>query len=161
MDTRLSILDKLAGQEGLRLVSRIFIGLSLIALLIFFVILNYFANDKSDYSTIVQTLWNTRDNLNMVILAVASVLLAAIGVMTWLFCLYASFRLAGPLYRLENLLELETADKHKPFIPLRKNDSTLLKMSYDSFTDAIESNSQQKKGVLAIIMCRLRGKYLL
>jgi len=110
-------------------------------------ILNFFGGQEADYNRIVQILWNTRNNLTMVTLTVTSILVSIIGIMTWLLCLYASFRLAGPIYRLENLLENEITDQNTSFTHLRENDLFLLKLSYHSLRKAVLNQKKLKDDV--------------
>lgn len=137
---KFSLLRKFADREVLYLIAKLSLGSSIITLLFLIFIVNYFGGSEEGYSEIVKVLWVTSDNLPLAVLTIGSFMVALVAIMVWLLCLYSSFRLVGPLYRLQKQLGLATSDKSVRFTRLRKKDSVLLKVCYHSVREAIRVN---------------------
>ena len=70
----------------------------------------------NSYADIVGAHSLASQNLGPALLLFGLALLAFAGIVTWLIALYSSFRIAGPLYRLAQNLELEI--EHGPAVPI-------------------------------------------
>ena len=147
MKLNFSIVRKLAGKEVLRLIAKISLGLSFLAIIFLLFIAYYFGSDEKSYSEIIYVLWQTRDNLLLSVFIVGSFMITFIAMITWVLCLYSSFRLVGPLHRLQTQLGLVTKDEDIHLTRLRHKDSLLLKMSYRSARESIKKNKEEEKSI--------------
>ncbi len=113
-----------AGMPGisrLQLVSRIAGLTGLLALLVLGAVV-WWLNDAGgdSYVEVIRAHVLTRRQLGPALLVAGLCLLASVALITWLFTLYGSFRIAGPLYRFTcNLRQAE----HEPPLRIRRNDS--------------------------------------
>jgi exonuclease VII small subunit len=76
----------------------------------------------SSYGQIVDVLGSTRHNLGPAIAVLGLVLVGFAGIVVWLFSLYASFRVAGPLYRMARDLEIQIEHGLATPVPIRATD---------------------------------------
>jgi hypothetical protein len=83
-----------------------------------------FISDASgeSYWHVVRSHSITRQSLGPSLLLAGCLLAAAVAIITWLFSLYASFRIAGPLYRFARNMEgmIETGSAR--IVPIRQED---------------------------------------
>ena len=107
-----------------RLVARIgtsvavasFLGLILVLLLVS-------DNDAATYGEVVGAYGLARQNLGPAMAIFGLVAVTVAGVSAWLFSLYASFRIAGPLYRLSRNLERQIEHGPVAAVPIRAGDA--------------------------------------
>lgn len=108
----------------LKLVAKISLALGVIALSALVIALTLVTDQGGEsYSAIVQVQQLKSDNLGKVMLLVGLVLLTLTSLVTWAIALYSSLRIAGPLYRFSQNLQLATADEAAPLVALRKGDA--------------------------------------
>lgn len=108
----------------LKLVARISLAIGLLAAITLIIALVLITDQSGDaYSAIVQAQHLKSENLGKVMLLAGLVLVAITGLATWLITLYSSLRIAGPLYRFSQNLQLAMADESAPLINIRKGDS--------------------------------------
>lgn len=105
----------------LQLISKLSISIFLMTTLTLLVSLVLaFANHDSSYSGFINSQTITRHNLQIVLVIASIFLLSVTALITWLICLYSSFKVAGPLYRFtQNLLHAPDPDS---MLPVRSND---------------------------------------
>ncbi len=147
MQENFSIMRKLAGREVLRFTAKISMGLSILSIVFLALIISFYGSDEKGYSEIIVALWRTNDNLLLSVLIVGSMLIIIVAIMTWIICLYSSFRLAGPIYRLQQQLGLASNDNSTQLTRLRNQDSLLLKMSYRSARESIRVSRIVEKDI--------------
>lgn len=119
----------------LKLVSRFALYTSIVAVAML-VLSVLFLTDKmgSSYVEVIYAHSLTEKHLKPVLLISGLCLLAFVAFITWLFTIYSSFRIAGPLYRFSR--NLEQAAEGKAPLGVRKDDalqdvSEQLKQSYN------------------------------
>ena len=147
MDGNFSIMRKLADREVLRMIAKISMGLSIISIVILGIIISINGSDEQAYSELIQVLWRTSDNLLLSVIIAGSVMITIVSIMTWMLCLYSSFRWAGPLYRLQLQLGLAAHDKSIHLTRLRNHDSLLLKMSYRNARESMRISRNAEKNI--------------
>ena len=105
----------------LQLISKLSISIFLMTTLTLLVSLVVaFANHDSSYSGFISSQTITRHNLQLAIVIASVFLLSVTALITWLICLYSSFKVAGPLYRFtKNLLH---APDTNSMLPVRSSD---------------------------------------
>jgi len=105
----------------LSMVARIALGTGLAAAVILVLTLA-FAVDRSGatYAELVQAHAITQRNLGPAFLVGGLALASITGFLTWLICLYSSFRVAGPLFRFTR--NLEQASETDLLSDIRRND---------------------------------------
>jgi hypothetical protein len=83
-----------------------------------------YITDKSgtSYWEVVKSRSMTRQSLGPAMLVAGLSLVAVTALMTWLISLYASFRVAGPLYRFSRNLELLIENGAATLVPIRRQD---------------------------------------
>ncbi len=109
--------------ETFRLVARIGASVAAVSLLgLVLVLLLVSDNDAATYGEIIGAYGLARQNLGpaMAIFGLTAATLA--GVSAWLFSLYASFRIAGPLYRISRNLERQIELGPVATVPIRTGD---------------------------------------
>ncbi len=107
-----------------RLVGKLGLSVGVAATAVLLLTLTLITHDGGEsYGQIVQAHALTRQYLGPAMVVAGLVLLAIIGVITWLIALYSSFRIAGPLYRFSRNLELATAIGPVVPIKIRKDDA--------------------------------------
>lgn len=125
------------------LVARIALGVG--ALCVAVLLLTLFAathDSGASYLEVIRSHAITRRNLGLALWIAGCIVVSAAGVLTWMVALYASFRIAGPFYRLSRNLELELAAGPVPPVPIRR-------------TDALQRESHE----LGDAACRLHSHY--
>jgi hypothetical protein len=95
-------------------------GLSFAALLLLLAFLS--DNTGSSYLDIVKSGSITRKSLGPGMLLAGLFLVGATAAITWLISLYASFRIAGPLFRFSRNMELLIGSEDVTLTPIRKED---------------------------------------
>ena len=96
---------------------------SLAALLAMLIIqFNYFDHEGSTYLELIHGFQLTHDRLFMVMTLAALCLFVITGVTAWIITLYASFKFAGPIYRLTRNIDEFIADRFSTLTPIRRND---------------------------------------
>jgi hypothetical protein len=108
----------------LKLVAKISLAIGAVAMIALVIALTMITDQSgASYSAIVQVQHLKSENLGKVMLLAGLVLLAITGLVTWLIALYSSFRIAGPLYRFSQNLQLATANESAALINIREGDS--------------------------------------
>jgi HAMP domain-containing protein len=74
------------------------------------------------YWRVVRSHSITRQSLATSLLLAGCLLVLAVAFITWLFSLYASFRIAGPLYRFARNLEQLSGGGTARLVPIRQDD---------------------------------------
>lgn len=88
-----------------------------------FLLLNFIGNDAgSTYWSVVKSGSITRQSLAPGMLLAGLLLVSAAAAVTWLVALYASFRIAGPLFRLSRNMEILIGSGDATLVPIRRND---------------------------------------
>ncbi len=110
-------------QFPLKLVGRIALLVSLAAVLILAVMLMFIGGESGrTYLDVIRAYRYTQDALGPALTIAGLALLAITGLLTWLVTLYGSFRIAGPLYRMQcNLEQSRSFGPIRP-IPIRGTD---------------------------------------
>ncbi|QSX39991.1 hypothetical protein [Shewanella cyperi] len=108
-------------------------------------------DSHQDYQKSIQALALTQRNLGWMMALAGTWLLGATAATTWLITLYSSFRLAGPLYRFTQDLQLREMGSDAPLLHIRRDDylqeecllldETLLqiKLHYAELRDTVEA----------------------
>lgn len=106
----------------LKLVSRFALYTSLVAVILL-VLSVLFLTDKSgaSYAEIIYSHSISQKHLKPVLLVSGLCLLSFVAFITWLFTIYSTFRIAGPLYRFSR--NLEQAAEGIPPIGVRNDDA--------------------------------------
>lgn len=105
------------GELRLKLVARLALGTSLVALAVLLAVIWLLGNGSgATYFETVRTYAATQKNLPTALLLSALGILALVSAVTWLVALYSSFRIAGPLYRFARNLELAHTTLELPAI---------------------------------------------
>lgn len=108
----------------LKLVAKISLATGAIAMIALIIALTMITDRSGEtYSAIVQIQHLKSENLGKVMLLAGLVLVTITSLATWLIALYSSFRIAGPLYRFSQNLQLATMDESAAMIELRAGDS--------------------------------------
>lgn len=106
-----------------RMVAKIGLSVALASCLGLLLVLLQLSDDTaSGYGQIVGAFGLARDSLGPAMLAFGLALVGFAGLSAWLFALYASFRIAGPLYRISRELELQVDHPLKAPMPIRATD---------------------------------------
>ncbi len=116
-----TFLYPLSGISRLQLVSRIAGVTGLVALLVLGAVVWWLTDAGGDsYFEVIRAHVLTRRQLGPAMLLAGLFLLALVALITWLFALYGSFRIAGPLYRFTR--NLQQAEREPP-LGIRRDDS--------------------------------------
>lgn len=75
-----------------------------------------------DYGQMIDVLGSTRQELGPAIAVLGLALGSFAGILAWLFSLYASFRVAGPMYRIARDLETQIEHGLAQPLPIRATD---------------------------------------
>lgn len=106
-----------------RLVARIALSVAAAACLgLLAIVLLVSEGAATTYGGAIGAADTARQNLRPALFAFGLAMVAIAGMAAWFFSLYASFRIAGPLYRLSRNLELALNVGPVPPIPIRKTD---------------------------------------
>ncbi len=104
-----------------KIISRITLATMLAAGLVLLVAVLLFEDEQGlDYLSLVQSYTVTEKNLDAMLIMAGLFLLFCVGTASWVLTLYASFRIAGPLFRMARNLELASSRRDLPGI--RKRD---------------------------------------
>ena len=99
------------------MVAKIGLSVAAAASLGLLAVLGLVSDDQAgSYRQIIGALDLARQSLGPALLVLGLALTGFAGISAWLFSLYASFRIAGPLYRMAR--DLETQIDHGPVAPL-------------------------------------------
>lgn len=106
---------KLVAKIGLSVAVASFVGLLAVLLVI---------NDGSaeGYGQIIGSVGMVKEALAPAMLIFGLAIVSFAGVVTWLFALYASFRVAGPLFRIASDIERQIESGSARLIPIRTTD---------------------------------------
>lgn len=75
-----------------------------------------------NYWHVVRSHSITRESLGPSLVVAGCLLAVAVAIITWLFSLYASFRIAGPLYRFARNMEQLIGTGPARIVPIRQDD---------------------------------------
>lgn len=89
------------------------VAISALAAVVLLVTFVYLFNNQphQNYYQALQALTKTQDQLVLAMIMGGTLIVSFAGLMTWIITLYSSARIAGPLYRLSQNIEL---DKKSP-----------------------------------------------
>jgi hypothetical protein len=119
--------SKLNDLEGLRLLHLKLVGkVALItgisaAIILFILVFVVSENSSGNYREIIQAYSITRAHLSAVMILAALLLVILVGLSVGLIALYASFRVAGPLYRVSRNLQTSRSLAHQ--LGIRREDA--------------------------------------
>lgn len=99
----------------------------------------------SSYRQIVGAFGLARDGLGSAMLVFGLALVGFAGVSAWLFSLYTSFRIAGPLYRMARDLELQI--DHGPVAPTPIRATDRLQREWSAFETSVAALRQQHQAL--------------
>lgn len=106
----------------LRLVSRFALYTSVVAVVMLIIsVLLLTDQTGASYAEIIYAHSITQRHLKPVLLISGLCLLSFVAFITWLFTIYSTFRIAGPLYRFSR--NLEQASEGKPPVGVRNDDA--------------------------------------
>lgn len=106
-----------------RMVAKIGLSVATAAGLGLLLVLALVSDDQaSSYGQIIGAFDLARQNLGPALLVFGLALAGFAGISAWLFSLYASFRVAGPLYRMARDLELQIDQGPVEPLPIRSTD---------------------------------------
>lgn len=111
-------------QLQLKVTAKVAIAISVLAAVVLLGTLFYLLSGQpqQSYYQALQALTKTQDQLVLAMILGGALIVSVAGLLTWFITLYSSARIAGPLYRFSQNIELEI--KHGPvsIISLRKGD---------------------------------------
>lgn len=108
---------------NVRLVAKIGSSVTAASLLGLLLVLIALTDDKaSGYGQIIGAFGLAKENLSRVMIIFGLAMACFAGIATWLFALYASFRIAGPVYRLSQNLERQIEQGPVAPMPIRATD---------------------------------------
>ena len=106
-----------------RMVAKIGLSVAVASFLGLLLVLIFVSDDKArGYRQSISAFVLTRENLDSAMLVFGLALVSFAGSIAWLFSIYASFRIAGPLYRISRNLELLIDDDLATPLPIRHTD---------------------------------------
>ena len=121
-----------------KLVAKIALSVAAAACIGLLLLLHVLAEDKgAGYGNIITAYDMARQNLQPAILVFGLVMIVFASITTWLFALYTSFRVAGPLFRIARNLEQAIDQGQLVPIPIRKTDS--LQREWAQFDASVEA----------------------
>jgi hypothetical protein len=142
----------------LKLVAKISLAIGAIAMIALIIALTMITDQSGEtYSAIVQIQHLKSENLGKVMLLAGLVLVVIASLATWLIALYSSFRIAGPLYRFSQNLQLATLDGSANLVDTREGDSLrqeaeMIKqtvLTLRAYHAAVTATSQQASDAIA------------
>lgn len=141
----------LSARSRLRVTAKIAISISLLSALVLVFILQFLLIDQSEknYLETIVSLSQSQQQLTIAMAVGGALVITAAGLLTWLFTLYFSHRIAGPVYRFTRNLELEIEKGPVPTVAIRKEDS--LQAVSRKLSDAVNRLSQYYDGQLEIV----------
>lgn len=119
----LEYLNKRTDFGRLRLIGKISLWFSFLAVIGLLMVFFFVASPGESYQQNIRTLSLSQKNLPWVMLVTGLILIMITGVITWLITLYSSFRITGPLFRFSRNVEAWINTGKRNAIPLRKGDS--------------------------------------
>lgn len=127
---------KLVARIGLSVAAASSLGLLLVLVLV--------SDDKArGYGQIIGAFRLARENLDPAMLVVGLAMVGFAGITAWLFSLYASFRIAGPLYRISHDLILQIEHAAVPPVSIRAGDS--LQREWTAFEASVAALRGQRE----------------
>ena len=79
-----------------------------------------------------------------------------VGILTWLFSLYASFRIAGPLFRISRNLEQQIKHESIMPVPIRATDSLQREWTaFDASIAALRAQDEELRQALSEVEAAL------
>jgi hypothetical protein len=122
-DDHLEYLNKRIDFGRLRLIGKISLWFSFLAVIGLLIVFFSVASPSESYQQNIRSLSLSQKNLPSVMLVTGLFLTLVTGVITWLITLYSSFRITGPLFRFSRNVEAWVNTGKRNTIPLRKEDS--------------------------------------
>lgn len=115
----------LSSQGRLRLTAKVALSVSLVSTLVLLTALYFLLIDSSqkDYIQTIMSLTRSQQQLAIAMLVGAALIFSLSGLLTWLFTLYFSHRIAGPIYRFSRNLEMEISEGPVKTVDIRKEDN--------------------------------------
>jgi len=133
---------RMVAKIGLRVAVASFLGLLLVLILV--------SDGKaSGYRQIISAFALSKVSLGPAMLAFGFALVSFAGITAWLFSIYASFRIAGPLYRISRNLELLIDHGLVAPLPIRHTDSLQREwQEFEASVSALRAQHQELKQAL-------------
>ncbi len=126
----------------LNLVARIGLSVAVASCLGLMLVLVTVSDERaSSYRQIVGAFGLARDSLGSAMLVLGLTLVAFAGLSAWLFSLYTSFRIAGPLYRMAR--DLELLINHGPVAPTPIRATDGLQREWQAFETSVAALREQ------------------
>jgi hypothetical protein len=129
---------KLVAKIGLSVAAASCLGLLLVLALIS-------DDDAVGYAQIIGAFGSAREHLGPAMLVFGLATSGIAGIAAWLFSLYASFRIAGPLYRISRDLEQQIERGTIAPMPIRAGDG--LQREWKAFEASVEALRAQHDGL--------------
>ncbi len=133
-----------------RLVAKIALSVAVASCVGLLLVLFMVTDDRgTNYGHLIGATELTNQNLKPALLVFGLVMVVFAGITTWLFSLYTSFRIAGPLYRITR--DLETAIERGPAAPdpIRKTDQLQReRMQFDASVAALREHYEELRQAL-------------
>lgn len=130
--------DRASALFHLKMVAKIALSVSALACAGLLVLLWLLTDSTgSSYGKIIGVHSLASQNLGTAVLVFGLVMLVIAGIITWLIALYSSFRIAGPLYRLAQNLEMEI--EHGPTAPIAIRRGDQLQREWKEFKASMEA----------------------
>jgi hypothetical protein len=118
-----NILQKSLATRDYKLIAKIGLSVGMSGLIgVLFVLWLIGDRDANGYGEIIDAVGSLKRSLAPAIWLFGLIMVSAAGLMTWLFALYASFRTAGPLFRIARDIEDQIQQGSVKPIPIRAND---------------------------------------
>ena len=111
-------------QHQLKVIAKVAVAISVLAAVVLLGTIYYLLSEQphQSYYQAMQALTKTQDQLVIAMLLGGALIVSVAGIMTWFITLYTSARIAGPLYRFSQNIELEITQGPVSIIGLRKGD---------------------------------------
>ncbi len=127
-----------------KLVAKIGLSVAVASCLGLLLVLIPVSDEKaSGYGQIIGAFGLARQSLGPAMLVFGLAMVSFAGITTWLFSLYASFRVAGPLYRISRDLELQIEQGAITPVPIRATDS--LQREWRAFEASVAALRAQRE----------------
>lgn len=133
-----------------RLVATVSLSVAAASCLGLFFLLTAIGDEKgTSYATVIAFFGFAKNSLGTAMLVFGLAMVAFAGITTWLFSLYASFRIAGPMYRLSRDIELLIHQDTAKLIPVRASDSLQTEWkALDASVTQVRAHFQELRGAL-------------
>jgi hypothetical protein len=133
---------KLVAKIGLSVAGASFVGLLIVLLVI--------SDGNADgYGQIIGSVGLVKEALAPAMLVFGLAIVSFAGITTWLFALYASFRVAGPLFRIASDIERQIESGTAKLIPIRTTDK--LQSEWRGFEESVAILQGQKTDLLQAV----------